>query len=182
MHIEDRRQNAQRVAVREAGPEDIAALQEFIFAHGQNQWNFLPDGPIREHLAGIASRATAAVMAEERGRLVGFISFLVGDYYPQYEAPADRGKPRGYVAEAVVHRECAGQGIGSRLLEEAKARLHARGIDTIYIHRHADNEASGGMMRKAGFVEVDRYLDPEHRATGSQTTAVSRFRFERERD
>lgn len=77
-----------------------------------------------------------------------------------------------YICEAVVHPAAAGQGLGSALLEAVLAQLADEGIEDVYIDRHEENLASAGMMRKAGFVELETYADPARRPNGSGRSTV----------
>jgi L-amino acid N-acyltransferase YncA len=86
-----------------------------------------------------------------------------------------RGTPQGYVSEAVVRRDCVGQGLGTRLLREALIVLSTVGVRAVFIDRHEENLASAGMMRKAGFREVETYADPRRRPHGSGRTTVCCF-------
>jgi ribosomal protein S18 acetylase RimI-like enzyme len=81
------------------------------------------------------------------------------------------------VSEAVVRRERTGQGLGTRLLREALAALSSMGVVAVFIDRHEENLASAGMMRSAGFVELETYADPRRRPHGSGRTTVCRFSF-----
>ena len=94
----------------------------------------------------------------------------------QVSSAERRDLAHGYICEAVVHRDMVGQGLGSRLLRRAVERLAAQGVADIYIDRHEENAGSAGMMRKAGFVEIDSYADPERRPHGSRRTTVCRLR------
>lgn len=164
-------------ASRPARAEDIPAMVAFIFEHGPNPWNYLPQDAVLAHLQGIAEGSVQAVLAQqEGGELAGFVTFLASSNFERYQAPERRDLPLGYVGEAVVHRELAGRGLGSRLLGEAVRGLHARGIRDIYIERHEENAGSAGMMRKAGFVEVATFADPERRGAGSRRTTLCYLR------
>ena len=77
-----------------------------------------------------------------------------------------------YVAEVTVHAQWGGQGIGSTLLEHIATAAKEQGVDGLIIDRHEQNLASAGMMRKAGFVEVDCFLDLKRRHTGSRKTTI----------
>ena len=93
----------------------------------------------------------------------------------RYQSREHVGYPHGYVGEAVVHREHAGKGLGSRLLKEVLAALAGEDCKEIYIERHEENLASAGMMRKAGFTEVATFDDPQRRSSGSRRTTVCRI-------
>ena len=66
------------ISLREAQAKDIPALCEFLFDHGANEWNHLPEEPITAHLNRIADGLAYAVLAEENGQLIGFVSFELG--------------------------------------------------------------------------------------------------------
>ena len=106
------------------------------------------------------------------GELLGFVSYRLSRHFERYQPEARRGQLHAYVCEAVIHRDMAGQGLGSRLLNQAVGQLAEQGIADIYIDRHEQNAASAGMMGKAGFVELDTYADPERRPHGSGRTTV----------
>lgn len=164
----------EEIDIRSAAAEDIAAMTAFIFEHGANQWNFLPEDDVRAHLAAIAGGRTQAVLAEAAGKLIGFVSFMTARTMVRFQSRDRIGYPHGYVCEAVVHRDWAGKGLGARLLQEAVAQLSAQGFKEIYIERHEENLASAGMMRKAGFAEVATFDDPQRRSSGSRRTTVCR--------
>jgi hypothetical protein len=63
------------------------------------------------------------------------------------------------------------------LLREALAVLSTMGVDTVFIDRHEENLASAGMMRRAGFMELETYADPRRRPHGSGRTTVCCFSF-----
>lgn len=159
-------------AIRPAVGEDVPALCAFIFEHGPNPWNFLPEAAVREHLRGIAEGVVQALLVEQGGRLAGFVTFLPSRQFSTYQPEARRDLPQAYIGEAVVHRALAGQGLGSALLNATVAALASQGIHDIYIERHEENPGSAGMMRKAGFVERSTFDDPQRRAGGSRRTTL----------
>ncbi|MGH8354735.1 MAG: GNAT family N-acetyltransferase [Pseudomonas sp.] len=162
--------------IRLANAEDVERLCALIFEHGPNPWNFLPEAAVTAHLQGIAAGGVQAVLAEREGALAGFVSFQLSGDFARYQAAERRDRAHGYICEAVVHSDMAGQGLGSRLLRRAVERLAAQGMADIYIDRHEENAASAGMMRKAGFVAIDTYADPERRPHGSRRTTVCHLR------
>jgi L-amino acid N-acyltransferase YncA len=167
--------NAQpALLIRSARADDIPALCEFLFDHGVNEWNHLPEGPIKAHLARIADGSAHAVLAERDGALVGFVSFELSREMAKYQSPERRDAVHGVVHEAVVHRDLCGQGIGSRLLSAGVERLAELGCREVYVGRHDENAGSAGMMRNAGFEVIDVYDDFDRRTSGNRRTAVSR--------
>ncbi|WP_339411894.1 GNAT family N-acetyltransferase [Pseudomonas sp. EA_35y_Pfl2_R5] len=158
--------------IREATAADIDNLCGLIFEHGPNPWNYLPPAEVTTHLQQIADGSVSALLAERGGELLGFVSYQRSRQFSRYQPPARLDLEHAYICEAVTHRAVAGQGLGSRLLKQVIAALVEQGISDIYIDRHEENAASAGMMRKAGFVEVETYADPERRPNGSRCTTL----------
>ncbi|WP_462382384.1 N-acetyltransferase family protein [Pseudomonas sp. Marseille-QA0892] len=160
---------------RMATVQDVEVLAVCLFEHGPNPWNYLPEAPVRAHLAEIGSGRIEAMIAEaDGGALAGFISYQpASSEFTRHQPP---GRPaHAYVCEAVVDSAFAGKGLGAELLRAVVQDIRKRGVDDIYIDRHADNAASAGMMKKAGFVEVETYDDPAKRPNGTQRTTVCRL-------
>lgn len=160
-----------------AGAKHLAALTDLIFDHGANVWNYLPEGAIREHLDHVVQGRDHGVLALQDGQLLGAVTFGLSTDFDAYLPEPSRGMPQGYVSEAVVRRDHTGKGLGTRLLREALAVLSTMGVDAVFIDRHEENLASAGMMRRAGFIELETYLDPRRRPHGSGRTTVCRFSF-----
>ena len=158
--------------IREALASDIDNLCALIFEHGPNPWNHLPPIEVTAHLQQIADGSVSALLTERGGELLGFVSYELSRHFARYQPPARRDQEHAYICEAVTHRAVAGQGLGSRLLKQVIAELVEQGVGDIYIDRHEENAASAGMMRKAGFVEIETYADPERRPNGSRRTTV----------
>lgn len=158
--------------IRQAQARDIDNLCALIFEHGPNPWIHLPQDDVTAHLQAIADGTVQAVLAERAGELLGFVSYQLSRHFERYQPAARRGQLHGYICEAVTHRAVAGQGLGSDLLKQAVMQLGEQGVSDIYIDRHEENAASAGMMRKAGFIEIVTYADPERRPHGSGRTTL----------
>ena len=161
--------------IRKAQAGDIDGLCALLFEHGANPWNHLPRAEVTAHLQGIADGSVQALLVERQGALLGLVSFQLSRAFERYQPAECRGQLHAYICEAVVHRDLAGQGLGSRLLGEAVRRLAGQGVGDIYIDRHEENAASAGMMRKAGFLELETYADPQRRPHGSGRTTLCRL-------
>ncbi|MGP0170634.1 N-acetyltransferase family protein [Pseudomonas sp. NCHU5208] len=166
--------------LRAARTADIEAMCDLLLEHGPNPWNYLPEIEVRAHLAAIATGQTHAWLAEEGGQLQGFVSYRLTDAFAEHQPPSRAAQAHAYICEAVVHRQQAGRGLGSRLLREVVDRLLAQELRDIYIDRHEENVASAGMMRKAGFVELRTYVDSERRPNGSGRSTLCCLRAESE--
>lgn len=160
---------------RAAGTADIQALLALIFEHGPNPWNHLPQVEVSAHLQGIADGSSRALLAESEHGLLGFVSHVRTRRFCQHQPASRADAEHAYICEAVTHRDAAGQGIGSALLCQVVADIQATGIVDIYIDRHEENAASAGMMRKAGFVEIATFADPQRRPNGSRRTTLCRW-------
>ncbi|MBI1806252.1 MAG: GNAT family N-acetyltransferase [Ignavibacteria bacterium] len=160
------------LSLRNARSSDVPLMLALMFEHGPNPWNYLPREETTAHLQAVGGGAVFAVVAQEREEIVGLVTFCVTTHFARYQ-PAERSNaPHGYVCEAVVHRDHSGKGLGTRLLMQALEQLASLGMKEVYIDRHEENARSAGMMRKAGFVEVDVFYDPKRRVFGSKRTAV----------
>ncbi|MBB4866782.1 ribosomal protein S18 acetylase RimI-like enzyme [Pseudomonas nitritireducens] len=156
--------------LRPARADDVPAMLELIFVHGPNDWNFLPEGPVREHFQAIADGSVWALVAVDEDELRGLVTYHESDAFGRFQR--DDQQRHAYIAEATVHRGEAGRGLGTRLLRAAIADLAARGLPDIYIERHEENPGSAGMMRKAGFRELETFADPQRRPNGSRRTTI----------
>ncbi|WP_447748108.1 N-acetyltransferase family protein [Pseudomonas nicosulfuronedens] len=156
--------------IRPAHADDVPAMLELIFEHGPNDWNFLPEGPVREHFQAIAEGSVWALVAVDGDALRGLVTFHESTAFGRFQS--EKGERHGYIAEATVHRGEAGRGLGTRLLRAAIANLAARGLPDIYTERHEENPGSAGMMRKAGFRELETFADPLRRPNGSRRTTL----------
>jgi ribosomal protein S18 acetylase RimI-like enzyme len=165
------------LAIVAARAEHLPALEALIFDHGANIWNYLPQDGIREHLADIAQGRAHGVLALQGETLLGAVTFGLSTDFDRYLPAPLLGSHQGHVSEAVVRRDRTGQGLGTRLLREALSALAALAAKTVFIDRHEENLASAGMMRRAGFVEIDTYADPRRHPHGSGRTTVCRFIF-----
>ena len=166
--------------LRAAQTADIEGMCDLLLEHGPNPWNYLPEAEVRAHLAAIATGQTHAWLAEGGGQLQGFVSYRLTDAFAKHQPLSRAAQMHAYICEAVVHRQQAGRGLGSRLLREVVDRLMAQGLRDIYIDRHEENAASAGMMRKAGFVELLTYPDPQRRSNGSGRSTLCCLRAEPE--
>src|SRR5580704_7731677 len=100
--------------IRDGVVADIPGMYTFILEHGPNEWNDLPHEDVRRHLKKIASKDVGAILAEQNGALIGFVSFHLTADFGRYQTPERKGV-QGYVAVTVVHREHTGRGVGSNL-------------------------------------------------------------------
>lgn len=164
-----------QVIIREAVHPDVGMMQIFIFDHGKNPWNFLPEDEVKAHIAEITTEKVRAYLAEINGECVGFACFYLGLPLSCQKYEKNQMSKVAYLSEIVVHRDHAGQGIGSQLICALKEYLMANNVKRLYAERHADNIGSSGVMVKTGFKIIDEYDDEQRRPTGSKKTVVTRL-------
>lgn len=157
---------------RLAAAGDVDALRQLIMEHGPNPWNWLPADGVEESLRQVAAGEAWAALFERDGLLGAAILYRMQDRFPQYRPNGVAAEAAGYIMEAVVRQDQAGQGLGSLLLQQACDDLAERGARWVAADRHEENAASGGMMRKAGFAELASFDDWERRAGGSRRSTV----------
>ncbi len=162
------------ILIRNGTPADIDEIRRLVIDYGTTQWNVFPREDLEKHLDSIASGKAYAQLAFDENRIVGMVSFTIGSFYVEYESEASKQEPTGYIVEALTHPDFAKCGIGTRLLERAKAELADKGVRSIYAKRHEENRASEALMRKTGFQMIDLFHDPR-RTTGSCKTAIERY-------
>ena len=154
--------------------QHLRPLHAFIFEQGANEWNWLPVAGIEHHMRDIAAEEAGALLAMNGDEMLGAVTFCSTEDFARYQSPGRKAAPHGYICEVVVRRDQTGRGLGAHLLEQAVLALQAGVLQEIYIDRHEENAPSAGMMRKAGFVELESYADPERRPNGSGRTTVCR--------
>jgi ribosomal protein S18 acetylase RimI-like enzyme len=157
-----------RLALKSELPE----LKAFLFDHGQNPWNHLPAEGVDHEFNLVAQQKASILVAIKGQQQIGFVIFYHADTLPSQYLQYSNQQPAIYIAEVVVHREFAGQGIGHKLLSLIIDQAPDLGASMLLIDRHEENLASAGMMRKAGFTELRTYVDLQRRDYGSRKTTV----------
>ncbi|MDC7715889.1 GNAT family N-acetyltransferase [Vogesella sp. DC21W] len=160
------------IVLRDATAFDADNVQVLLFDHGPNPWNWLPAEGVAQTLQQLVAGLCRGVLAEDGTVLVGAVLYRRADPYPSLRPDDVASAQCGYIVEAVVHRDYAGQGIGARLLQAACQQLASDGLRWVVADRHEENGPSAGMMRKAGFSQLGVYEDPARRPSGSGRTAV----------
>ena len=164
----------ENILIHIAARNDVDEIRRLVLDHGTTQWNFFPREDLEKHLANIASGTDHALLAFNGSTLVGMVSFTIGRFYSEYESVTSKLEPTGYIVEALIHSDFTERGIGTQLLERAKALLVENGVSSIYAKRHEENRASEALLRKTGFQLIDVFSDPR-RTSGSCRTAIERF-------
>jgi GNAT superfamily N-acetyltransferase len=160
---------------RKAPAEKFDFLKSFIFKHGPNPWNYLPEDGVNKTFSLLADNHGESLIACEGETIIGLAIFFYPSALPKSFQQYAQSKPAIYVAEVVVHSDYAGHGIGSQLLSEIIAKAPDLGASKVLLDRHEENAPSAGMMRKAGFAEICTFSDLERRHSGSRKTTVLSF-------
>jgi ribosomal protein S18 acetylase RimI-like enzyme len=160
------------IRYRLAEVSELDDLKSFLFEHATNPWNYLPTGGVDSEFSLVAQQQASALVAVEGNKPVGFVIFYHPTILPSKYHQYTNGNNAIYIAEAAVHRNYGGQGIGTHLLTLVIERAPALGASMLIIDRHEQNAASAGMMRKAGFIELCTFVDEPRRNYGSKKTTI----------
>jgi anhydro-N-acetylmuramic acid kinase len=142
---------------------DSDVLYQFNKEHGSTPHNFIPDGPVREHLSKVATGETVVWGAfSESEELVGFITGEKGGGYWLQTAHGEDSTC--FINEFVVDPKRRGLGIGANLTKlSVDMSAGIFGIDSavkeMYTTVHVDNVASRAAFIKGGYEEVITYAD-----------------------
>lgn len=111
-------------------------------------------------LSRVARDGGALMVAADGAEVVGMMCFVLDQ--PQPYLKADIGQV-GWVTELVIDERWRGQGIGTRLLDEAEAIARRHGVRRLMIGAIAGNQAARRAYERFGFrtamVEMIKELD-----------------------
>jgi ribosomal protein S18 acetylase RimI-like enzyme len=133
------------IRVREAKSGDESAIVALIHELGEDSGY---PSPLAEDYVRIylATPGCQVLLAEERDRVVGLLSYSVG---PDLFHAAGSA----LIEELVVHGMDRGRGVGSALLSELLRRAAALGCVEVSVTTMPDNEAGQRLYRKHGLVD-----------------------------
>ena len=95
---------------------DSEVLFQFNKTHGSTPHNFIPDGPVREHLRKLATGKTVVWGAFAGEELAGFITCEVGGgYWLQGKGSDGNNSGSSFINEFVVSPNWRGKQIGQNL-------------------------------------------------------------------
>ena len=156
-----------------ASPENVDEMRTFLYEHGKNQWNHIPEEGVDAEMRAVTEGRAFARLALVDCEIGGFAVAYPG--YARFSKLNDPDIPAsavGYIGNVVVDTQHVGKGIGAALLEHVKTDMAGRGMRLVNIDCHEENTASRGMMRKAGFTELAVFEDLNRRFVGSRRTFV----------
>ncbi len=163
------------IEFRQEHSGELDSLKNFLFEHGPNQWNYLPEDGINKTFSLLANNHGEALVACDGETIIGLAIFFYPSALPESFQKYAQSEPTIYIAEVVVHKDYAGRGIGSQLLNEIITKAPSLNATKVLLDRHEENAPSAGMMRKAGFVEICTFSDLDRRLSGSRKTTVLGF-------
>ena len=109
------------------------------------------------------TRSTATV--GDDGRVVGYV---VADRTPNH------GEPTGHVKDIAVAAEHRGEGVGTKLLQQALTRLAQEGVASVKLEVRESNDSARSLYRRFGFEPQGRA--PRYYANGEDAVVmVSEF-------
>ena len=95
----------------------------------------------------VAANAAGIMVAEQSGKVVGYISTII-----------DRAAGKGRIPNLAVAAELRGHGLGRELIERALEYFRAEGLAYAMIETMAQNAIGQHLYTSCGFVEVARQV------------------------
>jgi ribosomal protein S18 acetylase RimI-like enzyme len=160
-----------KIHSRDLKESDYTNMRALLLEAGPNEWNYLTEESIDLEFSLLEKGKAIAVLAEEN-EITGFAVLIFKESCPVKLERYTRLSHVAYIKNVVVSPTHSGKGLGSQLLLAAVSLAGEEQCSHVYIERHQENAASAGMMRKAGFKEVETFKDPERRSSGSRNTTV----------
>jgi RimJ/RimL family protein N-acetyltransferase len=148
--------DAGRPVLRIAGPHDAAALMKLKQRLDEETSFMLLESAERDtsiqalarHLEEVSQSANSVVIVADRhGDLAGYVELAGGKLR--------RNRSTTHVVIGVL-AEASGQGVGTRLLEEAKRWAAARGLHRVELNVMAHNHRAIALYERVGFVHEGR--------------------------
>lgn len=135
--------------IREARPKDAATLAALLDELGYEAG----EADVRRQLDRLRKSGEPALVAE----LDGVIGCLTWHVTPVIHRPA----PVGRITMMVVAQGARGQGVGTRLLEEAERRLRERGCGLVEVTSNIKRMRAHGFYERHGFARTSyRFVRP----------------------
>ena len=129
------------ISVRRAAVTDAAAIAELSTQLGYSS----AEPQAAERLGALKDHPDIrAYVAEQDGRVVGFIGLMV---FPAFH----RDGLHGYITALVVDEKVRGSGAGAALLAEAEAWFAERGVKRVNLTTALHREAAHGFYEKRGY-------------------------------
>lgn len=160
-----------KIHSRALNDDDFKQMRELLLRDGANEWNYITADSINQQFDLIREKKALAVLAEENA-ILGFAVLILKSACPSKLSKYSELSSIAYIGDVVVSLTLSGKGIGSKLLNKCVCIAREEQCHKVYIERHEENLASAGMMRKAGFEQVETFYDPDKRFVGSRKTSV----------
>lgn len=93
------------------------------------------------------------LVAELRGRPVGFLAAGVAEFPDRYTRLEERPNLQGHIHDVFVEPRARRQGVAQALFDAAEQRLRAAGCDNLRLGVAAGNEVARRFYRRFGFQE-----------------------------
>jgi GNAT superfamily N-acetyltransferase len=140
------------VEVRPVAEGDFEAVAALLAELGRPRLTDETRGPAREVFLSHAARSdTASLLAEEEGRLVGFISLEFRDRLNQVSTQA-------WIPDLIVTDAARGRGAGRALLQKAFELARARGCWSVTLESGYQRQVAHQLYRSAGMTQDGFYF------------------------
>jgi ribosomal protein S18 acetylase RimI-like enzyme len=127
------------LAIREAKPADADVLAALITALGYE----VTSADLRRRLAALAKAGQQALVADKGG--------VIGVVTTSTTVVIHRPRPVGRISMLVVAEQARGGGVGLALVEEAAAKLKARGCGLLEVTSNIKRLRAHGFYERLGF-------------------------------
>ena len=149
--------NGKSLIIREAEPDDAAALLAFSKVMG-SETDFLgtDENGWRQSLEEEREILAASLIAPDRG---AFLALVDGEVAGMFSVHPLSDRPRlrqNAVFGVAVRKSCWGLGIGAIIMKLAIDRAREWGYHKLCLEAHAGNGRALGLYRRFGFAECGR--------------------------
>lgn len=154
------------IRLRSATALDIVAILELetvCFVRTEEMFN------LRQLRSLIANPRAVVVVAESKGRVVGWVAGLLRRHRHGYS---------GRLYAIAVHPDAQGKRIGEKLIGSILNSIIVRGAERIFLEVHANNQKAINLYHKFGFTDqsflADYYGHSHHGLRMMRTAVMSR--------
>ena len=151
--------------IRQATANDRAGLEDCFVELQEFERSLHPNradphaiaGPSIAELVDDCEKTDGAILvAEEEGRIVGFVCVLSR---VRTDELIELEKEYAYLSDLIVRQSYRGRGIGEQLMRAAEAHARERGARAIRVGVLATNDVAWDLYRKLGYAEYEIVLE-----------------------
>ncbi len=119
-------------------------VEQALGLRGEHDWRWRKARHVDED---VEANATGVFVAEENGKILGYISTRL-----------ERETGKGRIPNLAVDREARGKGVGRRLIAHAVDYFRQQGMTFVMIETMVNNPVGQHLYPSCGFVEIGRQI------------------------